>query len=117
MSLKSKARINYIGSVSIDVYPFGVMAQNVPAYDADWVVNSLLALEDTLLIVGLLMVVSSVLAFVGSLKLPPLLAAPVILNLTAAFIFYSIIRSAIGIRADISQNASSVILIEASTED
>lgn len=82
--------------VSIDVYPFGVMAWSVPTYDADWVVNRLLALDSTLLMVGLLVAVSGVLALAGNLKLPPLLIAPVALNLTAAFLFYKLMYSAIG---------------------
>jgi len=82
--------------VSIDIYPFGVTAWNVPTYDADWVVDSLLALDGALLIVGLLVVVSGVLALAGSLKIPPLLIAPFVLNASAAFIFYKIMRSAIG---------------------
>ncbi len=82
--------------VSIDIYPFGVMAWNVPSYDADWVVDRLLTLDITLLVVGLLVVVSGVLALAGSLKIPPLLIAPFALNALAAFIFYRIMRSVIG---------------------
>jgi len=76
--------------VSIDVYPFRVIAWNVPTYDADWVVDRLLTLDSTLLIVGLFMVVSIVVTAVGSLKFPPLLIAPFVLNLTAAFLFYKL---------------------------
>lgn len=82
--------------VSIDVYPFKVMAWDVPTYDADWVVGRLLALDSALLIVGLLLIFSIVLSTAGSLKFPPLLIAPVVLNLSAAFIFYGLMRSAIG---------------------
>ena len=82
--------------VSIDIYPFRVMAWNVPSYDADWVVGRLLALDSTLIIVGLLVVVSSIVTAVGSLKLPPLLVTPVALNLAAAFLFYKLMYSAIG---------------------
>jgi len=82
--------------VSIDIYPFGVMAWNVPTYDADWVVDRLLTLDGTLLIVSLLIVVSGVLALAGSLKLSPLLISPVVLNPAAAFLFYGLMRSAIG---------------------
>lgn len=82
--------------VSIDVYPFGVRALNFPAYDAGWVVGRLLSLDGTLLIVSLLIVVSGVLALVGSLRLPFLLVAPFVLNLLAAFIFYGLMRSALG---------------------
>ena len=82
--------------VSVDVYPYGVKAWNIPTYDADWVVDRLLSLDGTLLIVSLLIVASGVLALVGSLKLPHLLVAPFVLNVSAAFIFYSLIWSAIG---------------------
>ena len=82
--------------VSIDIYPFRVTAWNVPSYDADWVVDRLLALDNTLSIVGMLVVVSSIMTAVGSLKLPPLLITPVALNLTAAFLFYKLMYSAIG---------------------
>jgi len=82
--------------VSIDIFPFRVMAWTVPAYDADWVVDSLLTLDSVLLIVGILVVVSTIISAVGSLKLPLLLFAPVVLNLTAAFLFYKLIYSAIG---------------------
>jgi hypothetical protein len=82
--------------VSIDVYPFGVRALSFPAYDADWVVGRLLSLDGTLLIVSLLIVVSGGLALAGSLKLPFLLVAPLVLNFLAAFIFYSLMRSALG---------------------
>jgi len=82
--------------VSIDIYPYGVRAWNVPTYDIDWVIDRLLALDGALFIVGLLVVVSGVLSLVGSLKLPPLLTTPVILNISAAFIFYRLMRSAIG---------------------
>ena len=82
--------------VSIDVYPFRVIAWSVPTYDRDWVVDRLLTLNSTLLIVGVLVVVSIVITAVGSLKLPQLLIAPVLLNLTAAFLFYKLIYSAIG---------------------
>jgi len=57
--------------VSIDVYPFTVIAWNVPAYDVDWAIASLLSLDSTLLVVGLLVIVSSVLAVFGSLRLRP----------------------------------------------
>jgi len=82
--------------VSIDVYPFGVMAWNVPTYDYDWVVDRLLTLDGTLLIVGLLVFASGSLALAGSLALPPFLVAPVVLNLFAAFLFHGLMRSAIG---------------------
>lgn len=82
--------------VSIDIYPFGVRAWSVTTYDSDWVVDRLLALDGALLTVGLLLVVSGVLALAGSLKLPPLLITPVVLNPTAAYIFYKLMRSAIG---------------------
>ena len=82
--------------VSIDIYPFRVMAWNVPTYDADWVVNRLIALDNTLIIVGILVVVSVIATVAGSLKFPPLLIAPVVLNLTAAFLFYKLVYSAIG---------------------
>jgi len=62
--------------VSIDIYPFGVVAWNVPAYDADWVVDRLLALDGRLLIVGLLVVASGVFSLLGSLKIPPLSVTP-----------------------------------------
>ena len=82
--------------VSIDIYPYGVRALSVTTYDTDWVVDRLLALKSALLIVGLLVVVSAVTAVAGSLKLPSLLITPAILNLAAAFIFYKLMRSAIG---------------------
>ena len=71
-------------------------ACNVPTHDTDWVVDRFLALDNALLIVGLLVVVSGVLALIGSLKRPPLLIPPAALNLTAAFLFYRLMRSAIG---------------------
>lgn len=80
--------------VSIDIYPFGVTVWS--AATPDWVVDHLLALGDTVLIVGLLVVISGVLALLGSLKLPPLLISPVVLNLVAVFLFYGLLRSAIG---------------------
>jgi len=82
--------------VSIDVYPFKVVAWNVPAYDVDWVIASLLGLDSTLLVVGLLVIVSSVLAVFGSFRLRLLLVAPFVLNLAAAFLFFYLIYSAIG---------------------
>jgi len=82
--------------VSIDIYPLCVRALSVPTYDADWVVDRLLALNIAILTVGLLVIVSGVLAAAGSLKLPPLLVAPAVLNLAAAFLFYNLMRSAIG---------------------
>lgn len=83
---------------SIDIYPYGVRAWSVTTYDTDWVVDSLLALDGTFLLVSLLVVVSGILTVAGSLdlKLWPLLIAPVVLNLTATFIFYGLMRSAIG---------------------
>ena len=57
--------------VSIDIHPYGVRAWNVPTHDTDWVVDRFLALDNVLLIVGLLVVVSGVLALIGSLKRPP----------------------------------------------
>lgn len=65
-------------------------------YDSDWVVDRLLALDSVLLIVGLLVLVSGILTFAGSLKLPTLPIAPVVLNLAATFLFYGLMRSAIG---------------------
>ena len=59
-------------------------------------VDHLLALDSALSIVGLLVVVSGVLTLIGSLKRLPLLIPPAILNLTAAFLFYRLMRSAIG---------------------
>ena len=84
--------------VSIDIYPYGVRAWSVTTYDTDWVVDSLLALDGTFLLVSLLVVVSGILTVAGSLdlKLWPLLIAPVVLNLMATFIFYGLMRSAIG---------------------
>ena len=82
--------------IGIDVYSYGVNAWNVPAYDADWVIFRLLSLDGILLIVSLLVVVSGILALVGSLKPSFLLLAPVILNVSATLIFYSLMRSAIG---------------------
>lgn len=82
--------------VSIDIYPFRVTALNVPSYDADWVVDRLLALDSTLLIIGILVVVSSIVTAVGSLKLPLLLITPVALNFAAVFLFYKLMYSAIG---------------------
>jgi len=80
--------------VSIDVYPFGVMVW--PADTPDWVVNHLLALSNAVLTVGLLVVASGVLSLLGSLKLPPLLSSPAALNLISAFLFYGLLRSALG---------------------
>lgn len=80
--------------VSIDVYPFGVMVWS--AVTPDWVVDHLLALGDAVLIVGLLVVASGVLALLGSLKLPLLLVSPAVLNLVTAFLFYELLRSALG---------------------
>jgi len=84
--------------VSIDVYPFRVMAWNVPSYDVDWVVDRLLNLDSTLLVVGFLVVVSSVMVpvGVGSVRLRPLLIAPFVLSLAAAFLFFKLVYSAIG---------------------
>jgi len=84
--------------VSIDVYPFRVMAWNVPSYDVDWVVDRLLGLDSTLLVVGVLVVVSSVMVAVGvgSVRLRLLLIAPFVLNLAAAFLFLKLVYSAIG---------------------
>jgi len=79
---------------SIDVYPFGARALNV--WSQDWVVDRLLTLDDSLLIVGLLVVASSILSLAGSLKLPPLLISPIVMNPVAAFLFYRLMRSAIG---------------------
>lgn len=97
--------------VSIDVFPYGVKAWNVPTYDADWVVDRLLTLDSTLLIVSLLIVVSGILALVGSLKLPLLLVAPFVLNISAASIFYSLMRSAIGKLAHGSFSGTNLIPI------
>jgi len=80
--------------VSVDIYPYGVRAWNV--WSDDWVVNRLLTLNGAFLIVGTLVVVSVVLSLAGSLKLPPLLITPAVLNLLAALIFYELMRSAIG---------------------
>jgi len=82
--------------VSMDIYPFRVMAWTFPTYDADWVVDRLLTLDSSLLIVGLLVVISTIISAVGSVKFPPLLIAPVVLNLTAGFLFYKLMYSAIG---------------------
>lgn len=82
--------------VSIDVYPYGVKAWKVPSYDADWVVDRLLTLDGTLLIVGLTVLFSGVLALVGSFKFPPLLIAPAVLNLASGLLFYQLMRSALG---------------------
>lgn len=82
--------------VSIDVYPYSVRAWNVPTYDADWVVDRLLNMDGTLFTVGLLVLISGVLAIAGSLKSPLLLIAPVVLNLSAAFLFYKLMRLALG---------------------
>lgn len=82
--------------VSIDVYPFRVMAGNVPVYDVDWVVDRLLGLDSTLLVVGLLVVVSSAVVAFGSFRFRPLLIAPFVLNLVAAFLFFELMYSAIG---------------------
>jgi hypothetical protein len=82
--------------VSIDVYPFSVVARNVPMYDADWVIVNLLGLDSGLLLVGLLVVSSSVLGVVGSLRFRPLLLAPLVLSLAAAFLFFSMMYSALG---------------------
>jgi len=97
--------------VSIDVYPFRVMPWTVPSYDADWVVDRLLTLDSILLIVGVLVVVSTVISGVGSLRLPPLLIAPAVLNLTAAFLFYRLIYSAIGKLAFGSFSGTNLIAI------
>jgi len=80
--------------VSIDIYPYSVRAWNV--WSNDWVVNRLLTLNGALLTVGLLVVVSLILSLAGSVKFPPLLMAPAVLNISAAFIFYGVMRSAIG---------------------
>ena len=82
--------------VSIDVYPFRVIAWNVPAYDVDWVVDRLLGLNSALLVVGLLVVVSSIMGAVGSFRFRPLLMAPLVLNFAAAFLFFELTYSAIG---------------------
>jgi len=82
--------------VSIEVYPYGVKAWNVPIYDADWVISRLLSMDGTLVIVSLLIIASGVLALLGSLKLLHLLVAPFVLNVSAAYLFYSLMRSAIG---------------------
>ena len=85
--------------VSIDIYPFGVAAWSVATHDdrsIEWVVDHLLALDGALLMVALLVAVSGVLSLVGSLRFPALLVTPVFLNVGAAFLFYSILRSAIG---------------------
>ena len=82
--------------VSVDVYPFRVMAGNVPAYDVDWVVDRLLGLDSTLLVVGLLVVVSSAVVAFGSFRFRPLLVAPFVLNLVAAFLFFELMYSALG---------------------
>jgi len=82
--------------VSIDVYPFMVVARSVPGYDVDWMVVHLLGLDSRLLLVGLLVVASSVLGVVGSLRFRPLLLAPFALNLAAAFLFFSMMYSAVG---------------------
>jgi len=79
---------------SIDIYPFNTRTSNV--WSQDWVVDRLLTLDGSLLIVGLLVVASGILSLTGSLKLPPLLITPLLLNLTAAFLFYGVMRSAIG---------------------
>lgn len=68
----------------------------MPKHDTDWVVDRFLALDNAFLIVGLLVVVSGVLALTGSPKRPPLLIPPAALNLTAVFLFYRLMRSAIG---------------------
>jgi hypothetical protein len=82
--------------VSVDVYPFMVVGRNVPAYDVDWVITSLLSLDSGLLLVGLLVVVSSVLGVVGSFRFRPLLFAPLVLNLAAAYLFFNMMYSALG---------------------
>ncbi|MEM2111234.1 MAG: hypothetical protein QXX08_05075 [Candidatus Bathyarchaeia archaeon] len=82
--------------VSIDIYPFGVIAWNVPSYDVDWMIDRLLSLDGAFLIVSLFLVASGVLALVGSLKIPLLLISPIVLNPMAAFIFYGLMRTAIG---------------------
>ena len=79
---------------SIDIYPFSARALNV--WSQDWVIDRLLTLDDSLLTVGLLVVASGILSLVGGLKLPLLLITPLLLNITAAFLFYGVMRSAIG---------------------
>ena len=81
--------------IAIDIYPFGVRASGVPAYDRDWVVDRLLGLEG-LWVVGTLVVTSCVLAFVGSLWFRPVLVGPVVLSLAAALFFQALMRSALG---------------------
>jgi len=97
--------------VSIDVYPFRVMPWSVPAYDADWMVARLLTLDSILLIVGVLTIVSAMISLVGSMKLPPLLIAPFVMNLTAAFLFYRLMYSAIGKLAFGSFSGTNLIAI------
>jgi len=79
---------------SIDVYLFGAVTWSV--WSQDWVVNRLLTLDGTLLTAGLIVVFSGALALAGSLKFQPFLIAPFVLNPSAAFIFFSLMRSAIG---------------------
>lgn len=81
---------------SIDIYPFWVNAVKVSDYDRDWVIDRLLALNGALLIIGLLVVVSSSLVLIGSVKRPFLLGVPVVLNLAAAFLFHKLMWFAIG---------------------
>ncbi len=81
--------------MAVDIYPFGVRASGVPAYDRDWVVDRLLDLEGVW-VVGTLVVVSSILAFVGSLWFRPVLVGPVVLGLGAALFFHGLMRSALG---------------------
>jgi len=81
--------------MAIDVYPLGVRAWNVPVYDRDWVVDRLLDLKG-LWVVGLLVVVSCILALAGSLRFRPLLVVPVVLNMVAVLFFHGLIVSALG---------------------
>ena len=59
-------------------------------------VDQLLTLDGTLFVVGLFVLISGVLALAGSLKFPPLLIAPAIVNLANAFLFYHLMRSTLG---------------------
>jgi len=81
--------------IAIDIYPFGLRASGVPAYDRDWVVDRLLDLEG-LWVVGTLVVASCVLALVGSLWFRPVLAGPIVLSLGAGVFFHGLMRSALG---------------------
>ena len=85
--------------VSIDVYPWGVRTLNVLTHDADWIVERLLTLDGTLFIIGLTVLISGVLALVGGLKFSTLLITPAVLNLIAGFLFYQLMRSALGMQA------------------